>query len=168
MESMHTADLNRIATRFDCPWGTRAGAHSSSIFAVMVVAIRAFRIRRPAVAFLPRSRHNFNQDTTHSLRISLCTIFFSSPIMVYVDRTQEFKLLCSQHPPAKRRKVSKHDGPTAEEVAAKAYVAEGNNIVSLRCAAVMCYYQRLNIRCSLSLSTSTPLILCSKVCGGHT
>ncbi|KAG9020125.1 hypothetical protein FS837_008581, partial [Tulasnella sp. UAMH 9824] len=49
--------------------------------------------------------------------------------MVYVDRTQEFKLLCSQHPPAKRRKVSKHDGPTSEEVAAKAYVAEGNNIL---------------------------------------
>ncbi|KAG8946691.1 hypothetical protein FRC04_011469 [Tulasnella sp. 424] len=49
--------------------------------------------------------------------------------MVYVDRTQEFRLICSQHPPAKRRKVSKHDGPTAEEVAAKAYVAEGNNIL---------------------------------------
>ncbi|KAG8912091.1 hypothetical protein FRC01_005294 [Tulasnella sp. 417] len=49
--------------------------------------------------------------------------------MGYVDRTQEFRLLCSQHPPAKRRKVSKHDGPTAEEVAAKAYVAEGYNIL---------------------------------------
>ncbi|KIO23005.1 hypothetical protein M407DRAFT_215627 [Tulasnella calospora MUT 4182] len=49
--------------------------------------------------------------------------------MGYIDRTQEFRLLCSQHPPAKRRKVSKHDGPTAEEVAAKAYVAEGYNIL---------------------------------------